>query len=152
MLKASVKKKHITQHERCRTIIRRMNPPLAVNKYVKMESDIICCFEKVFGKITKVHATISGYPVIDKFQQLKLIGKLVKPAMTRTYSEVFSAFPEIPRSRNRDPKTIHNNSGGYSVHFHAFRQISEASSSRVVQKSSLKSLFVFSPILALVFH
>ena len=43
--------------------------------------------------------------------------------MTRTYSEVFSAFPEIPRSRNRDPKTTHNNSGGCSVHFHAFRQI-----------------------------
>ena len=72
--------------------------------------------------------------------------------MTRPHSEVFSAFPEIPMSRNRDPKTTHNNSGGCSVHFHAFRQLSEASSSRVVQKSSLKSLFVFSPILALVFH
>lgn len=48
------KKKHITQYERCRTIIRRMNPPLAVNKYVKMESDIICCFVKRFsGKLQK---------------------------------------------------------------------------------------------------
>lgn len=25
-----------------------MNPPLAVNKYVKMESDIMYCFEKGF--------------------------------------------------------------------------------------------------------
>ena len=60
--------------------------------------------------------------------------------MTRPYSEVFSAFPEIPRSRNRDPKTTHNNSGVVACTF------------TLSDKSSLKSLFVFSTILALVFH
>ena len=43
----------------------------------------------------------------------------MKPEVRPSYSEFFSDFPEILKSRNRDLRTSHDTFRGFRVHFYA---------------------------------